>query len=732
MSWRLSALVLAIVTMWLAGAAAASAQVGDRAETEHLRLRLIAQTETAAAGSTVLVGLEQRIAEGWHTYWINPGDTGAATVLTWTLPAGVELGEAVWPVPERILTEVSGLRFMNYGYAERALTVVPVQLPATARPGEVLRLALEATFFVCSDELCIPETARLALDLRIGPSDARPDPATAGLLRQAIDRAPRDEGLLATTGVTGGVVRLSVTGAALAGSEMDGAYFFPDRPGVIVHSAVQRVERGRAGLTLTIPAAEGVTAESLAGEGVSGLLATPAGAWRVTARPGPAPDGSQGLGVAAPAPPEGRPGPDPTGGLSLWQALGFAVLGGLILNIMPCVFPVLAMKAASLARVAAEPRQARMDGLAFGLGVLATFAVMAVALLVLRAGGQALGWGFQLQSPLASALLALLMLAVALNLAGLFEAGRTVQGLGSRLAPGAGAFSTGVVAVLVAAPCTAPFMAAALGFALVQPWWIALAVVLALGVGFALPFVVLALSPGLLRRLPRPGPWMMRARGLLSVPMFAAAAWLGWVFLRQTGPEALAWLVAAGLVMALGLALMGRRQQAEGQGWQRVPGRLVPLAAGVVALGLVGVALMAPRPVAAPDASALPSRPWSEAAVAAARAQGQVVVVNFTADWCLTCKVNEAAALSSDRIAAAFAEQGVTYLVADWTRRDADIARALAGHGRSGVPLYLVYGPEGPAEALPQILTEGAVLAAVERARAGPEPVQPPQPEPSA
>ncbi|WP_312220044.1 thioredoxin family protein, partial [Brevundimonas sp.] len=410
----------------------------------------------------------------------------------------------------------------------------------------------------------------------------------------------------------------------------------------------------------------------------------------------------------------------PTGFADFGKAALFALLGGLILNLMPCVFPILAMKAASLSRAAHEPVEARRDGLAFLAGVLATFLALAGALLALRAGGQALGWGFQLQSPGVVAALALLMLAVALNLSGVFHVGAGLQGAGhgplARLPGAAGAFFTGVLAVVVAAPCTAPFMAFALGAALFMPWPMALAVFLMLGLGLALPYVLISLNPRLLSRLPKPGPWMETLRNLLAFPMYGAALWLAWVYGRQTA-DALALLFGAGLMLALALWLYGRFQAAA-PGKGRAAGIAAVLAL-IAALGL-GVLTGKAAPAASDGDSAstrLPSQPWSEQAVKAALAEGRPVLVNFTADWCVTCKLNEGAALSSTRTTEALEQANAVYLVGDWTRRDDAITAELQRHGRSGVPLYLVYAP-GRAEPriLPQLLTEGVVVDALKDA----------------
>jgi len=377
---------------------------------------------------------------------------------------------------------------------------------------------------------------------------------------------------------------------------------------------------------------------------------------------------------------------------------------------MPCVFPVLAMKAASLTRSAHAPAEARRDGIAFTLGVLVSFAVLAAALLGLRAGGQAVGWGFQLQSPAVVAALAVLMLAVALNLSGVFEVGGRLQSAGgsrlTRLPGGTGAFFTGVLAVVVAAPCTAPFMAFALGAALVMPAPLAMVVFLMLGLGLALPYLLVSLSPGLLAKLPKPGRWMVLLQRGLALPMYAAALWLVWVFWRQTGLSPALWLVLACVAAGLGLAAVGvfagRARWAPSLGWGAI-------AVAVVLTGISGhLAARAKAP------AELPADAWSEARVQAALASGRPVLVNFTADWCVSCKINERTALSSPVTARALKAADVLYLEGDWTRRDDLITRALQQHGRSGVPLYLVYRPgKAEPEVLPQLLTDGVVVEAL-------------------
>ncbi len=713
-------LCLMSLCLWPLQALARTPADAGPQRTERIEADLVAMSVWAAPGSTAVVAVRQAIEPGWHTYWRNPGDSGGATTLTWTLSQGLRAGDIVWPLPER--QRIAGL--MNYGYSGVVYLPVPVEVPASARPGTVLPLTVKASFFVCSAEMCVPEDLTLRLDLSIREGAAPLSPRHGAAITTVLETAPRPAGIAARATLENGVLTLAAVGGPLVGHDPGPSYFFPFDGGVIDHPAPQTGRWGPRGLTLRLEPGGATRTTGLTGP-VGGVLVTARGAWEIRAEPGPVPAGAVGSGVLAAAAdaPAVKPGDvGATGWATFARAVLFAVLGGLILNLMPCVFPVLAMKAASLAASAHDARHARRDGLAFLAGVLTTFLLLAAVLLALRAAGTAVGWGFQLQSPPVTAGLALLMLAVALNLSGVFHIGGGLQGAGSgplsRLPGGLGAFFTGALAVIVAAPCTAPFMAFALGAALVMPWPLALLVFLGLGLGLALPFVAVSLTPGLLTRLPRPGPWMERLKNLLAFPMYATALWLAWVFSRQSGAEGLGMLFLAGLLLALGVWLIGCGQTERGFGRRGV----FHLTAGVSALLLAGAALIlaarVPEPAAGPAASVQgagpASAPWSAPTVEAALAEGRPVLVNFTADWCVTCKINERTSLTSPGVKAAMEQSDAVYLVGDWTRRDDAITAELQRHGRSGVPLYLLYSP-GSAEpqVLPQLLTEGVVVEAL-------------------
>ncbi|MCG6943552.1 MAG: thioredoxin family protein [Thiohalocapsa sp.] len=684
--------------------------------TENVHARLLAERSSVAPGGALDLALVLDIRPHWHTYWRNPGDSGEPPRIRWHLPDGVTAGPIRWPLPEPI--PVGPL--VNYGYSGRAVHLVALSVPAGWPAGEPVRVAAEATWLVC-DEACIPErghfelTLATAIDPSAGPSHVH----TVRLFESARERLPRAGVVAATLDRGEDALTLRVPAAALPG-RIDEVYFFPYEWGLVSHAAGQ-------GWTLSdVDGADVLSLDLVPGEVAASAPAT--GLLKI--RGGGA---DIGLRIDAGTKPGARPGDDAAKALpalpqtsgagvvrGLALALGFALLGGLLLNLMPCVFPVLAIKALGLAGQGGARFRARaLHGLAYASGVLVFFLGLGLLLLVLRAAGTAVGWGFQLQSPLFVTLMAYLFLVLGMSLAGAFTLGTSLMGIGGgtdQQTGHKGAFATGALAALVAAPCTAPFMGAALGYAMTVPWPGALAVVLALGLGMALPFLLLASWPRLARALPRPGPWMETLKQALAFPMFATAAWLLWVLAVQSGPSGLARALTGALVLAFALWVQERTRTARAP-WPRV-------GAGAAVLGLaaalwLGVGAMqatgdrtdagtVSRPAAA--RSALAAEPYSAAKLAAARADGRPVFVNMTAAWCITCLVNERVALRRAAVARAFAEQDVLYLKGDWTNRDAAITDYLAGFGRNGVPIYVFYPPGGEPRVLPQVLTETVVL----------------------
>ncbi len=702
---RLCIALLALAVSTLAAAPTASTPTAAA----HLTAELVARTDGATPGSVFWVALVQHIDKGWHTYWRNPGDAGEATRIIWSLPPGWRAGDIVWPAPRRLPVGP----IMNYGYEGQVLLSVPITAPASARAGQNATLTAVADFLICAD-VCVPTQAKVELVVPVVSGRPPLDQRWGPEIDRALAEAPKPAGLDARFSAIGKVLKIAVAGEPLVGAAVADAYFYPYDDKQIDHAAIQAIDRGPRGLTLALR--PGVAfASTPAPAALAGVLSVGAKSYEIVATPGAAPPGSFGLG-----PPVSRP--EETMGLAL--AVIFAFVGGVILNLMPCVFPILAMKAAALVSHAGDQRQGRRQGLAFMAGVLITFLALAGMLIAAKSAGAAIGWGFQLQSPVVVAALCLLMLAAALNLSGVYEIGASVQGLGAGGAARGntvGALLTGVLAVVVAAPCTAPFMGPALGWALTQSATSAAAVFLALGLGFAAPFTVLAFTPGLVGRLPKPGAWMDWLKKALAFPMYATAAWLAWVLAEQAGADGLARLLAAAVSLGLAAWLFGAAQGARLNGRRAAPIFVCAAIALAFSVGTILVASYpraAPSPAAGPSASGeLASVPYSAERLAALRAAGTPVLVNFTAAWCVTCQVNERLAFSSSRVVDAFARTGAAYMVADWTRHDSAITRALAAEGRIGVPLYLVYGPkESAPTVLPQILTPAIIARALETA----------------
>lgn len=660
---------------------------------------LLSARDTVAPGERFHVALVQRIAPGWHTYWRNPGDSGEPTRLDWTLPDGVAAGAIQWPAPKAIRVEP----LVNFGFEGTVLLPVEIAVPTTAKPGETLSLAASATWLVC-EKICIPEEGSFRLDLPIAAGGSA-DAAAQARIDQALAELPQPAGFTGSLAASGSdKLALGLPGLPAGASDIR---FFPVSDTLIEHAA----EQPAAGGTLTLKRSNAFKIETPSLEGV--VTFSEGGVRRALALSAKV-EPALLQATAAPAPPPARVTlpPPPAGDLTLLLALAFAFAGGLILNLMPCVLPVLFIKALGFAQLARADRdEVRRQGLLFLAGVLATFLVLAAAVIALGTG-----WGFQLQSPPLVILLAVLMTLIGFNLLGIFEIGGRLQGLGDGLASRGGplgAFMTGALAVIVATPCTAPFMGAAMGYALTQPPAAALAIFMALALGFAAPVAALSYAPGLLRLLPRPGRWMVVLKQAFAFPMFATAIWLIWVATMQAGANGALAALAAILMAGFALWLIGVT---------RGSGRALRLVAGGVAALVVAATsvfvIEGARPTPPVQARADAPGAWSPARVADLQAQGRPVFVNFTAAWCITCLANERVALARQEVKDAFARLDVAYLKADWTNRDAVIAATLAEHGRAGVPLYLFYPAVkgAPAEVLPQLLTPETVVSAAERA----------------
>jgi thiol:disulfide interchange protein DsbD len=679
-------------TLMLALTGRAEAQMPCPAE-PMVEATLIADHETVMPGQTFSAGLRLVMPEGWHTYWRNPGDSGEATQIVWDLPDSVSAGEFTWPAPE--VFPFGPLA--NYGYAWDVVLPVELTVSDNARPGP-LPISGEARWLVC-EEICVPECAQVSAFLEVG-EEAVPDRRGAGLISRALEQAPRsDETIEAAIERAGDEVIVTVSG--LDPAEIRNAGYFPYSPMVLDHAAEQTVTTEAGGLAIRT-AASGRGNGNESGEGIIAFETREDGRWvhravEIDPRRGQLFE-VEGVVASAAAPVS-------VGGLA-W-ALVLALLGGLILNLMPCVFPVLSIKALGFVqRAHGHEAELRRHGLVFLAGVLTAFVGLALVLAFVKAAGGTVGWGFQLQSPLIVAILALVMLAIGLNLLGVFEVGTSLMGLGGKWADAegdAGAFMTGLLAVVVAAPCIGPFAAGALGLALAQPGYFIVAVSAAMGLGLALPYLILSFFPSLLRFLPKPGAWMVRFKQFLAFPMMGAAVWLVWVLSFQAGSAGVLFVLIAAL--SLGFILWALKSS----------GALGKVAAVIGALALAG-SLVA---VSQADAPSIEQRAeaWSPARVAELRAEGRPIFVEFTAAWCVSCQVNKQVTLNSSAVREAFERTGVVELVADWTNHDDSIAREIRSHGAAGVPLYVVYPADGGEPVvLPPVITSDMIVEALESA----------------
>ena len=700
---------------------AALALSGSAVATDNVKARLVSEVGALGPGQSFWVALTFDIRDGWHTYWRNPGDSGQATKLVWQLPPGFTAGEIVWTTPHRF--DLPPLA--NYGYAGHAAHLVEITAPKDLRAGTPVVLGAKASWLVCSD-VCIPEDAQLQVKLPVTAQAAANDPADAALFTAARSAVPGAAPAATTAKIDNG--RLLITlgkdwGATL--TQIQSLEFFPYADGAIEYAAPQTLNRSAGAVELATkagyqPPKSGVLRGVLLATEQSGkdTITVPMEI-AATLLPGVSTPGVSTLGEVAP-----RMAASPQAAVSAGSVpllLLSALLGGLILNLMPCVFPVLSIKAIGLVEQAKKhPAAVRAKGIAFAAGVIGSMLCLAAALLVLRAGGEQIGWGFQLQSPLFVTLLVYLLLAVGLNLSGAFEVGGGLAGIGDGLTRGESyraSFFTGVLTTLVATPCTAPFMAFAVGAALTQPPSIALLIFATLGLGLALPYLLLSFAPWTRRILPKPGAWMDTLKQVFAFPIYASAAWLLWVLAQQTSSIGLGAALAGAILIALA-AWAYQKSKSSSPG-----GRYAALATAVASLALAivlplhfaGSALASPTARAGSAHETGEWRPYNAQEVAKLQAEGRPLLVNFTANWCLTCLVNERNAFADSAVQDIFRSKGVTLMKGDWTNRDPAITQALAAFGRAGVPLYIVYnGKPGSLEptVLPQILTASVVQQA--------------------
>ena len=619
----------------------------------------------AQPGGQVELAIRMRPAPGWHGYWLNPGDAGLPMDVKWQLPTGFSAGPLRYPVPTRLT--VAGIA--NYVYERDYAVLVRLKVPENASGTVPVRAAV--SWLACTDKICVPEQGELALDLPVGAGT--PQRPQFDEWRKAL---PRLLAMRAAFELKGDRLRLGIPLPREAA--VGEPYFFPAEDGPVDYAGKQHFRRKGDLLIAELPRRSGEPKQ------LAGVLAFGDGrGLEVHAVPGDVPEGGRAIGE--------------TGAKAIFWAILGAIAGGLLLNLMPCVFPILALKALHLAKSGGDEREARRDALAYSAGAIVGTGALGAALLTIRAAGAEAGWAFQLQDPRVVLLLLLLSTAITLNLLRVYE----VPGIVLSSLP-SGSFGTGALAAFVATPCAGPFLGAALGTALLLPPTGSVAVFAALGLGLALPFLLIAFVPALRHRLPRPGAWMARLQRLLAIPMAATAVACAWLLWRLGGATALQIGLAAAAVTALVLFGAGVFQRDA-----KLTGYPEWLAAVAIAAVSIWAMPVEPAGVARVISGA---QPWSEDAVAAEISSGHPVFVYFTADWCLTCKANEATAIDRKDVREAFRAAGVKVLAGDWTNGDPAITRFLEGRGRAGVPYYLWYSPGRDVEELPQVLTPGMLI----------------------
>lgn len=671
------------------------APVRARDAADLVKAELIAEPAAIVPGQPFYVGIRLTMKEHWHTYWRNPGDSGEPTEVKWKLPQGFAAGEIEWPVPSIIRVGPVA----SFGYEGEAILLARITPPRDVKPGTSVTLDAEISYLVCEKE-CIPGEATLSLPLSVTTGGNATPPSQT--FDEARSKLPQPSPWSAEFSADAGQITLAFNAAGLRTDAVRSATFFPYDNNLIVNTTPQTLSKEGEGAQLAIERSQ-ITASMP--QRVDGVLAIEEDVDGKIVR--------HAFAVSA--------APATASSITLLQAVLLALVAGVILNLMPCVFPVLSLKILHLTQHAGEaPHRLRLHGIAYTLGILVCFTILAGVLFALRAGGAEIGWGFQLQSPLVVAVLAFVLFAMGLSLSGVLSIGTSLTRVGgSSLMQRqglSGSFFAGTLATVVATPCTAPFMGACIGFALTQPFLLGLSVFLALGFGLALPFLVLAFVPNLQQRLPRPGRWMETLKQFLAFPLYGTVAWLIWVLSFQVG--------SAGLLAALaGLVLIGFGAWAFDLSQSR-RGGFSRAFQGVAALALIGVVMTAfainrdrtgdasTAQVAAQDTG---YEAFTQQKLDTLLAGDKPVFVNMTAAWCITCLVNERTALSTKSVRGAFENKGITYLKGDWTNRNPEITRLLERFGRSGVPLYVFYRGKGEPIVLPQLLTESIVLEQMQR-----------------
>lgn len=655
---------------------------------EPVQAELVSRFHDAVPGTEFEIGLLLRHDSKWHTYWKSTGDTGLPTRIQWSLPQGWHASEILWPTPA--VFKIGDL--VNYGYGDEVLLPVRISVPASAKVGSVQDIKAEVSWLMCADQ-CVPGKASLTLAVQVADKDG--GATKASTLFEASHTAMPSP-LSDASGVFDPKTH-AVRVTFKSTEPFHHFYVFAEGDDSVVYGAPQSVSRSADKISVTLQG----TDELKAGSQFSGVFAADggprkggwAGSFSVPLESGT---------VAAPTVSDDTP----QTGLSSWLAVAMAFIGGLILNVMPCVFPVLSLKILSLV----QDRQRinlPLHGVVFTLGVLLTMLVLAGVLIAVKSAGISVGWGFQLQSPIFVASLAVIFAAISVNLLGWFEFSCVRVSGGSYSNSLLNCFATGVLAVVAASPCTAPFMGAALGYALTASIRESIFVFLALGLGMSLPWLVLSLFPVLTAWMPKPGAWMNVFRKLMAIPMLLTMIWLLWVLSQQVSFTALVLYIAAVISLCVCLFLYGKLQ------FSLLTAKLPIVLSAACAVLLFAAA--SSSLFRQPDAAVQAADAWSPQAVENALEAGKPVFVDFTASWCVTCQANKIAVLDREDIREAFKQHGVVFLVADWTNQNPDITQALESFGRSGVPLYILYSPDGKTTVLPELLTKNIVIEALDK-----------------
>jgi thiol:disulfide interchange protein DsbD len=673
------------------------------AKSEHADGTLIFERSTVTPDDVFLGALQLKLADGWHVYWKNAGDSGLPPEATWTSSPQVTAGDFQFPTPHPIPLQT----LMNYGYEHEVVLPFEVKISPEARAGDRLTISAQFDYLICAD-ICVPEALALSVDLPVGGTPVA-DQAGSAIIAQTLPTIPVALTGRATVERSGDTFRIGVVDPSLAAAATSAKWirFFPHGPDIL-HPAPQKVRVGPDGVSVEVTASAFAKPGSAALSGIIGMEQSDGAmrGWEVPAAPGviPAgvsdaafqPVGVADAGVALPID-------------ALLVTLALAFLGGLVLNLMPCVLPVLTIKAAGLVHTAHDPKESRAHGIAYLAGVVICFAAIGGILVALKAAGDtSAGMGFQLQYAWVTAVFALVMFAVGLNLLGVFEIGSSLMGVGGNLADRggvSGAFFTGFLAAFVGAPCVGPFMAGAVGAALNQPDpLVVMGIFVMIGAGLAAPFVLLSFTPAFAKLLPKPGKWMETFRQVLAFPMFATAAWLLWVLSGQSGADGVIVVLVAAIVLSFGIWLARKIGT-------NTTGRAVAATLILAGFAVPPVVTLWPEEQLLVEATA-----WSPDEVSELRTEGRVIFVDFTARWCVTCQVNKQTIHGAD-VQRTFSDSEVAFLEADWTNKDSVIFDELKRHGAGGVPLYLVY-PAGGGEPrkFEGLLTAGQIQQAIREA----------------